>query len=345
MSPWTCSSSSEPTSPPTASPRGRTTSSRVPFGRGPAGGDRRHPRHGSRATSAVVGHRRRRTSPRMLRQAGLPTELHTDEDVSGRKDLTGVEVVPLDRPRGRRWRSPTRSSTSSATPRWCASTGSGRDLPCPLLGKLEFLNPGGSVKDRPGRRDDRGGRARRAAQAGIDHRRGHLGQHRRRARDRRRPASLPLRLRHARQDGPGEDRAAARLRRRGRPVPVGGGARPPRVVLLGDGAPRRGDPRRLSPRPVPQPREPGRPREDDRPGDLAPDRRAGHPLRRRHRHGRDHLRHRPLPQVAEPATSRSSAPTPRARSTRAARAGPTSSRGSARTSGRPPTTRRSSTGS
>jgi len=26
----------------------------------------------------------------------------------------------------------------------------GRDLPCELLGKCEFLNPGGSVKDRIG---------------------------------------------------------------------------------------------------------------------------------------------------------------------------------------------------
>ena len=25
----------------------------------------------------------------------------------------------------------------------------GRDLPCHLLAKLEYLNPGGSVKDRP----------------------------------------------------------------------------------------------------------------------------------------------------------------------------------------------------
>ena len=64
--------------------------------------------------------------------------------------------------------------------------------------------------------DDRGGRARRAAPAGRDDRRADLGQHRRRARDRRGPQGLPLHLRDARQDEPGEDLDAPRLRRRGR---------------------------------------------------------------------------------------------------------------------------------
>ena len=69
-----------------------------------------------------------------------------------------------------------------------------------------------------------------------------------------------------------------------------------------------------------------------------------HPLRDRHGHRRHHQRRRPLPQGAEPSTSRSSAPTRPARSTPAAPAGPTWSRASARTSGPRPTTARSPTG-
>ncbi len=84
----------------------------------------------------------------MLRRAGFPTELHTDEDVSGRKDLTGVDVVPLTDP------GPTMEVVDSLldlvgnTP-MVRLDRVGRDLRCPMLGKLEFLNPGGSVKDRP----------------------------------------------------------------------------------------------------------------------------------------------------------------------------------------------------
>ena len=54
--------------------------------------------------------------------------------------------------------------------------------------------------------------------------------------------------------------------------------------------------------------------------------------------------HRPVPEGAESRRSRSSAPTPRARSTRAGRDGRTWSRASVRTSGPPPTTPRSWTG-
>ena len=61
----------------------------------------------------------------------------------------------------------------------------------------------------PGRGDGRRGRARRAAPARFDHRRGHFGQHRRRAGDRGSPAPLPLRVRHARQDGPREGRVCS----------------------------------------------------------------------------------------------------------------------------------------
>lgn len=83
-----------------------------------------------------------------LRSAGLPTELHTDEDMSGRSGLVGVEVVPLTD------RGPAMEVADSLldlvgnTP-MVRLDRVGRDLPCPLVAKLEILNPGGSVKDRP----------------------------------------------------------------------------------------------------------------------------------------------------------------------------------------------------
>ena len=83
-----------------------------------------------------------------LHRAGLPTRLHTDEDTSGRPALAGVEVLPL---------------TDAGPPMEVVDSlldlvgdtplvrldRIGRDLPCALLAKLELLNPGGSVKDRP----------------------------------------------------------------------------------------------------------------------------------------------------------------------------------------------------
>ncbi len=66
----------------------------------------------------------------------------------------------------------------------------------------------------------------------------------------------------------------------------------------------------------------------DRPRDLGADRRAHHPLRERHGHRRHHLRHRALPQGEESRRSSSSAPIPRARSTAATRPSRTRSRAS-----------------
>ena len=90
------------------------------------------------------------------------------------------------------------------------------------------------------------------------------------------------------------------------------------------------DPRRLQAGPVLQPRRPGQPLRDHRPGDLARHRRPDHPLRDRRRHRRHHHRHRPLPQGSlrrtgpgpRAASSRSSARIPPAPCTPAARAGP-----------------------
>ena len=124
-------------------------------------------------------------------------------------------------------------------------------------------------------RDDRRRRARRAAAARRHDRRADVGQHRRRPRDRRRAARLPLHLRDERQDERREGRAAARVRRRGRRVPDRGAARGPALVLLDRRAPRARDAGRVPARPVLQPGQPARARADDRSRDLASRPRAG----------------------------------------------------------------------
>ena len=141
-----------------------------------------------------------------------------------------------------------------------------------ILAKLEYLNPGGSVKDRIGLAMIEAGRARGEAQAGRDDRRADLRQHRRRPRHRGGRQGLPLHLRHARQDEPGEDLDAARVRRRGRDHADRGRPRLAGVLLLRLVAARRGDPRRLQARPVLEHGEPAgalrrhrRPRSGSRP--------------------------------------------------------------------------------
>lgn len=83
-----------------------------------------------------------------LRRAGLPIELHADDVEPETHGLEGVEVVPL---------------TDTGPPIDAADSlldlvgetplvrldRTARDLPCQLFAKLELLNPGGSVKDRP----------------------------------------------------------------------------------------------------------------------------------------------------------------------------------------------------
>ena len=83
-----------------------------------------------------------------LHRAGLLVRLHSDEDLGDRTDLTGVEILPLT-DRG----APMELAGSlleliGNTPMLRLDR-IGRDLPCPLVAKLELFNPGGSVKDRP----------------------------------------------------------------------------------------------------------------------------------------------------------------------------------------------------
>lgn len=79
-----------------------------------------------------------------LHRSGLPVRLHSDSAAA----LEGVEVLPLA----------DRGSAMEVAGSLLELIGNtpllrldriGRDLPCPLLAKLELLNPGGSVKDRP----------------------------------------------------------------------------------------------------------------------------------------------------------------------------------------------------
>jgi cystathionine beta-synthase len=82
-----------------------------------------------------------------VHQAGLPTVLFTDSAVA---PIAGVEVCPIADS------GPPMDVVDSVidlighTP-MVRLDRIGRDLPCHLLAKLEYFNPGGSVKDRPAR--------------------------------------------------------------------------------------------------------------------------------------------------------------------------------------------------
>ena len=83
-----------------------------------------------------------------LHSAGLPVRLHTDESVAERRDLAGVEILPLSDRAAPMEVADSLLDLVGHTP-LVRLDRLGRDLPCPLLAKLELLNPGGSVKDRP----------------------------------------------------------------------------------------------------------------------------------------------------------------------------------------------------
>ena len=166
---------------------------------------------------------------------GGPAGRAAPDDVEPRPEgLEGVEVVPTHRPgpadRGRRLAPrPGRRDTRSSG--WTGRAGTSR---ASCFAKLELLNPGGSVKDRPAIAMIDEAERQGLLEARVDDRGRHVGEHRDRSCDRGRPPALPVHLRHARQDGPGEDRAAPRVRRRGGGVPDRGRPGPPRLLLLGD---------------------------------------------------------------------------------------------------------------
>ena len=133
----------------------------------------------------------------------------------------------------RRWRSPTRCSISSATRRWSGCAGSARTSSCDLVAKVEMLNPGGSVKDRPAiamiDAAERDGLLKPGGTI-VEPTSGNTGVGLAIVAAQR---GYQLHLRDVRQDERREGRAAARVRRRGRRVPDRGAARAPRLVLLG----------------------------------------------------------------------------------------------------------------
>ena len=165
-----------------------------------------------------------------------------------------------------------------------------------VLAKVEYLNPGGSVKDRIAVKMVDAAEESGALQARRDDRRADVRQHRRRAGPGRPAARLPAAsssapTRSARTSGTCSRPTAPRswcARRPWSPTT--------RLLLLGQRPARPRDRGRVEARPVLQPDGPGEPLRDHRPGDLGRHRRQGHALRRRRGHRRHHHRHRPLPQ-------------------------------------------------
>ena len=149
---------------------------------------------------------------------------------------------------------------------------------CTILGKAEFLNPGGSVKDRAAKYILLDAEARKEIEPGRRGGRGHRRQHRDRSRAGRQRARLPHGDLHPRHAEPGEEGHAAAVRRRaargaGRAVQESRQLRPPgRALRQGAGEDRAA--RRALREPVGQPVEPRRPRALDRPRDLGADRTA-----------------------------------------------------------------------
>ena len=133
----------------------------------------------------------------------------------------------------------------------------GAETGATLLAKLEYMNPGGSNKDRIGlamiEAAERDGRLRPGGTI-VEPTSGNTGVGLAIAAARK---GLPLHLRDAGQDEPGEDLDAAGVRRGGRDHPDGRRARLAGELLLGLRPPGRGDPRRLQARPVLERGEPG----------------------------------------------------------------------------------------
>ena len=149
-----------------------------------------------------------------------------------------------------------------------------RDVPGTILAKLEFLNPGGSVKDRIGlamiEAAERDGLLKPGGTI-VEPTSGNTGVGLAIA-----AAQKGYRCIFVMPDKMSQEKISMlrALRRRGRDHADGGRARLAGVLLLGLVAPRRGDPRRLQARPVLEHGEPRGALPDDRPGDLGADRAA-----------------------------------------------------------------------
>ena len=183
---------------------------------------------------------------------------------------------------------------------------------CTILGKAEFMNPGGSVKDRAALAIIEDAVARGALAARRRHRRRHRRQHRHRHRDGRQRARLSHRHRHSRHPGAGKEGHAAPRRRRA-DRGAGGPLFQPQQLRALFGPPRRG----ARARPNPTARS-GRTSSTMSPTGAATTRRPGRRssttrrqarrLRLRRRHRRHARRRRHGAQGARPERSRSRSP-------------------------------------
>ena len=147
------------------------------------------------------------------------------------------------------------SSPPSAAPRWCKLEKWSAPDDATVLVKLEYMNPGGSIKDRMAvhiiEKAEKAGLLRQGGTI-VENTSGNTGVG---AGPRGGGEGLPLHLHHAGQDVEGEAGHAEGLRR-----PGGGDAhqRPGRLareLLLGRQAHRRRDAQQLLPEPVPQRRQ------------------------------------------------------------------------------------------
>jgi len=84
----------------------------------------------------------------LLHRAGLPVALYVHDDHAPRAGLDGVEVLPLADARPPMQVADSLLDLVGDTP-LVRLDRVGRHLACELVAKLELLNPGGSVKDRP----------------------------------------------------------------------------------------------------------------------------------------------------------------------------------------------------
>ncbi len=171
----------------------------------------------------------------------------------------------------------------------------GPDAPL-VLAKVEYLNPGGSVKDRIATRMIEAAEASGALRARRHDRGADERQHRGRPGPRGAATRLPLRVRLPRQGERRQAERAARVRRRGRGLPHRGRPRGPAVLLLGLRPARARDRRRVEAGPVLEPEQPALALRDHRSRALGADRRPHHALRRGRRHRRHDQRDRALPQ-------------------------------------------------
>ena len=221
----------------------------------------------------------------MARWSGLPRARNADQKTqTGRGRHAGARHVPR-----RDGQHPARAPAL-------------RDPRCEADGPRQARDAEpGRLREGPHRTpDDRSGRARRPAEARRNDRRTDLGEHRTRTRDRRGGPGVPVHLRDAGQDEPGEDLAAARLRCRGRDLPDRRRTRIAGELLPGRRSVGRGDPGCVPAEPVPQPRESPDALRDHRSGDLGTDRRTAHGIRLWCGNRRDDLGCGALPEGAGP---------------------------------------------